>query len=178
MFIQRRPCLGLALLVAIFASASVARAEENGWACPTETSGPPPQKLLDYDHFPSLEDADCQANQISMNYCAQQRYYFAEVELESALAATLHVMDPGPARERFEKSQAAWCTYRDLICDYEYHGYEGGSAAPFFLHECLAAYNRHRAGALRQFTFCYQDGCAGDNGLYLFEAPDPKDPPQ
>ena len=113
-----------------------------------------------------------------MNSCAQLRYYFAETELKSALTATLKQMGRNPDSDRFEKAQAAWCEYRDLICDYEYHTFEGGSAAPFLLHECLAAYDNHRASALRRMTFCYQDGCAGETGLYLYEAPAPRDPNQ
>jgi len=112
-----------------------------------------------------------------MNYCAQQRYYFAEVELKSALMATLQQMGENPNHRRFEESQAAWCRYRDLSCDYEYHRYEGGSAAPFFRHECLAAYNKRRAASLRKFTFCEEDGCGGERGLYPYDAP-PPDPQQ
>jgi hypothetical protein len=82
-------------------------------------------------------------------------------------------MEGDSNRERFEKSQAAWCGYRDLSCDYEYYNYEGGSAAPSFRLECLAVYDNHRAAALRKFTFCYRDGCTGERGPLPFRSARP-----
>jgi uncharacterized protein YecT (DUF1311 family) len=143
-------------------------ANDNGWVCPSEEPRVPLQQAL--EGYKAIDLTTCDANQISMNECAQYRFMKADDKLKQVLIDTSPTLGGDEDYQRFIAAQEAWCKYRDLSCDYEYHLYEGGSAAGFFRDECLAAYDRRRAQALRRFIFCEQDGCGGQRQLYLYDA--------
>jgi uncharacterized protein YecT (DUF1311 family) len=100
-------------------------------------------------------ELDCRdpRTQTDMNLCAANDYRAADAEMNRVYARLRAALD-AEARPRLVEVQRAWLRFRDLQCEFEASGYEGGSMQPFLRSSCLAALTTERtrqlAGMLKE----------------------------
>lgn len=91
--------------------------------------------------------------QSAMNQCAQNEYQAADKALNTRYRAYRGRLD-APLKARLTAVQRAWIQFRDLSCDFESAGVEGGSVSPFIRSSCLADMTRARTRQIERLASC------------------------
>jgi len=89
--------------------------------------------------------ASCDADQMSMNACAFQRWQKADRELNALYGKLMKQADA----DKLQAAQRAWVQYRDLECKYEGADSEGGSLQPQDIANCNNRITRQRLADFR-----------------------------
>lgn len=100
---------------------------------------------------------DCQnANtQADMNQCASSDLARETQIINKTYRDLRAKLNPAQQRQ-FKKVQLAWIKYKDLSCEFEASGVEGGSAHAMVLAACLAEKTRLRNKELEALNSCQE----------------------
>ena len=98
-------------------------------------------------------------SQAEMNQCALAESQFADRDLDALCDQYLERL--GERQKRlFTEAHKAWVRFRDLACEFESSGAEGGSAYPFVVQNCLTAMTRARIERMRSLAQCEEGDAA------------------
>jgi len=100
---------------------------------------------------------DCQnANtQADMNQCASSDLARETQIINKTYRDLRTKLNPAQQRQ-FKKVQLAWIKYKDLSCEFEASGVEGGSAHAMIITACLAEETRLRNKELEALNSCQE----------------------
>jgi len=93
------------------------------------------------------------STQMEMNDCAAQGYEKVNKELNKVYADYRKRLS-NTQKLILKDTQLAWIKYRDLACEFESSGAEGGSVRPMVRNYCLAGKARVRLNELEQLASC------------------------
>ncbi len=107
----------------------------------------------------NAQDIDCSneddVTQMKMNFCASEQFEAEDANLNTVWAELKSAMENGEAGYDFELSfkpllagQKAWIIYRDKQCEAEGTAFEGGTAQPQIVADCLARMTQARSSEL------------------------------
>lgn len=95
-------------------------------------------------------ESKCSKNQTQteMNICAAEEYKKADEKLNAVYAKAIKILDETQQDKQQKalliKAQKSWIKYRDLACDFETAGFEGGSIRPLLHATCLTRLTEQR----------------------------------
>jgi uncharacterized protein YecT (DUF1311 family) len=98
---------------------------------------------------------------VSMTQCGRFRFMIADIELNDIYARVKKQLTTKSAREKLKKTQRAWITFRDTVCEYESEGWEGGTGYNMVYIGCMHTYTDERIKHLREYLDCKEPGCPG-----------------
>ena len=103
----------------------------------------------------SSNAADCASakTQLEINDCAAFEFKNADKKLNTVYSAYLTRLDT-QQKKQLKDAQRAWIKFRDLSCEFESSGVDGGSAYPMVLQNCLTAKTRARIDDLVKLGQC------------------------
>lgn len=103
--------------------------------------------------------------QVEMNLCAAQQAETAVKKLNTSyevlqLRLTKDIRQGDKvrieqAKQRYQKlvnAQNAWVKFRDMTCEYERSGFDGGSIAPMIYHNCMTKLSNRRTADLQEYN--------------------------
>jgi Uncharacterized protein conserved in bacteria len=124
-----------------------------------------PLGLLALTTFAQAADdcADAQT-QAAINACAGSAYKASDKRLNDLYGQYRQRLDAGQ-KKALTAAQKAWLNYRDLSCQFEASGVEGGSGYPMAYSNCLKSMTDKRIKELQTLSDCQE----GD-----FNCPAPK----
>lgn len=110
--------------------------------------------------------ADCyeDADQQTMNQCAEEEWQDADTALNKAYASAMDIMkgldadlpeEEQGAAKSLKTAQRAWIAFRDAACDAEGYAMHGGSAEPLLVYGCRARLTRARTEDLTVMSETY-----------------------
>lgn len=96
---------------------------------------------------------DAPATQMEMNQCAAQEYEKANKELNNVYSGYRTRLSDSQ-KQQLKDTQLAWIKFRDLACEFESSGIEGGSAKSMVRNGCLAGKTRIRLAEIKALASC------------------------
>jgi len=154
--------LAIVALVAMSAPALAEPSDDARLACP--------EKFLRVE-TQDLGRKDCKSttNQMELNKCLAHRRIQSEVSLRDALDLLLARLDAAD-RDRFRRTHAAWCAYRDAACDFDAPSGALGSMMPALRQQCRAARNMAKEKAVVTLSECIAHGnCENPHLFFVYE---------
>ncbi len=98
---------------------------------------------------------DANADQMTLNQCADEDYRAADAELnERYRAVVTRLADSPDAKNLLTVAQRAWIEFRNGECAFVASSVEGGSIHPMIASGCLAEMTRARSAELKGFLEC------------------------
>ncbi len=116
------------------------------------------QGAVPKDGATSAPDCNEAQTQVEMNYCAEQDWMAADVELNAVYAEARDWLksfdadlpeDRRSGPEALRDAQRAWIAYRDLACTAQAWPMRGGSAEPLLIYGCRRDLTEKRVAELR-----------------------------
>ncbi len=100
---------------------------------------------------------DCQnaQTQTDLNQCAAAELNQATTQINQTYDQLRAKLNP-EQKQQLKKVQLAWIKFKNLACDFEASGVEGGSAHSMILAACLAEQTRQRNTALEALLHCQE----------------------
>jgi uncharacterized protein YecT (DUF1311 family) len=97
----------------------------------------------------------------SMNLCFEYRFVAADLRMNDVYAKVRSNLRATKAESLLVKSQRSWLAFRDSTCEYESHGYEGGTLRASITLSCMRAHTIERSHHLEEYLSCRSPGCPG-----------------
>lgn len=96
----------------------------------------------------------------SMRICASFHFIAADLELNDTYQALLKRLSKS-SKDKLVKAQRAWVTFRDLNCEFDSSGWEGGSGQPIIFSSCRQTVTEARTKELTEYLKCNDPECPG-----------------
>lgn len=87
-------------------------------------------------------------SQLAMNTCAAKDYERDDARLNKTYKELVTKLEKD-RREKIKEVQVAWIKYRDLQCDFDSAGYEGGTMYSLVRSSCLSRMTNERTKDLK-----------------------------
>lgn len=87
-------------------------------------------------------------SQLAMNTCAAKDYEREDARLNKTYKELVAKLEKD-RREKVKEIQIAWIKYRDLQCDFDSAGYEGGTMYSLVRSSCLSQMTKERTKDLK-----------------------------
>lgn len=98
-------------------------------------------------------DCDKSKTQAEMNYCAGAALEKETTKINKTYEEVRRKLDANQ-KQKLKDVQLAWIKYKDLACQFEASGVEGGSVYPMVLSGCLSKYTAQRNKELETLNHC------------------------
>ena len=96
-----------------------------------------------------------------MSICAAFQSIAIDMDLNITYKKLLEQLTTKSAKQKLIKAQRAWINFRNLSCEYESAGYEGGTGHGMQYSSCLASIAEARLVQLKEYLKCDVPGCPG-----------------
>ncbi|TWI67753.1 uncharacterized protein YecT (DUF1311 family) [Pseudoduganella lurida] len=96
---------------------------------------------------------DAATTQRDMNACAGTSFKDQDKKLNAVYNGYRARLDANQ-KKLLKDAQVAWLKFRDLSCEFQASGVEGGSVQPMIVSECLAAMTAERVKQLQALDSC------------------------
>jgi uncharacterized protein YecT (DUF1311 family) len=104
----------------------------------------------------------CDANQATLNACAERKLQQAETLMNKALSTLLDVVRGTSSEALLKESQVAWLKFREADCEYAISGLTpDGSMREQWQNDCRTRRTEERARQLKEMGQCVSAGCPG-----------------
>ena len=104
----------------------------------------------------------CDANQETLNACAEHRLQHAEAALNKVLTSLLQVVRGSNSETLLQESQKLWSKFREADCGYAVSGLTpDGSMRDQVQNDCRALRAEERTLQLKAFAQCVSAACPG-----------------
>jgi uncharacterized protein YecT (DUF1311 family) len=124
---------------------------------------------VESEDLTSRKDCAASANEMDLQRCLARRRVQTEVSLRKALDVLRARLEPAD-RDRFNRAHAAWCAYRDAVCDFDAPPDAVGSMIPGLQQQCRAARNIAKEKAIVTLSECIaHDNCGRPQLLFAYE---------
>jgi uncharacterized protein YecT (DUF1311 family) len=110
----------------------------------------------------AAQNTPCDANQLSLNECAERDFKAAEANMTQVLTTLLERLKGTESAALLRESQNSWLQFRDADCRYYVSGLSpGGSMLGEWQNECRTSRTQDRTKQLEQMRQCESNGCPG-----------------
>ena len=104
----------------------------------------------------------CDANQATLNACAERKLRDAEALMNKALSALMDVVRGTDSEAMLKESQGSWLKFREADCRYVVSGLTpDGSMREQWQNDCRARRTDERTKELKEMGQCVSAGCPG-----------------
>ena len=104
----------------------------------------------------------CEANQATLNACAERKLRHAEMLMNKALSAVLDVVRGTDSEVLLKESQESWLKFREADCRYVISGLTpDGSMREQWQNDCRTGRTEERTKELKEMGQCVSAGCPG-----------------